>query len=449
MIPAITKVLGALKPHGNRRLIAENAAWLFFGRAYRMVFALTVGIWIARYLGPESYGVLSYCLALLALFTPMATFGLQSIVVRDLVNMPDENGEICGSAGVAIITMSFVSFALLGGVIFMLKPDDALVQAIIWIFGFTFLFKVLEIAAYWFESRTLSKYIVWAQSTALTISALIKVAIILLGLPLIYIAIAFTIESILLSLGAVLAFRVWGPQQIRLAFSFERMSSLFRQALPMVLAALSVTVYMKIDQVMLGQMIGPEGVGHYAVAVALSEFWYIIPMVLVASVFPTLLTKRREDEAAFTEGFQGLYDFLATAGLAVSVMIFLFSEPIIHFLFGDAYAPASGVLRIHIWAFAFVGLGVASGQWLVANGLQVVVLQRTLAGAFTNVLLNLLLIPMYGIEGAAWSTLISYALASTFYDIVRKDTRAVFLMKMRAFIVPLAVRRSLTWLKAA
>ena len=192
---------------------------------------------------------------------------------------------------------------------------------------------------------------------------------------------------------------------------------------------MAVMVYMKIDQIMLGQMSGDEAVGIYSAAVRISEVWYFIPLVIVASVFPAILEAKKRNEAHYYARLQQLYDLMVLLSISVALPMSFLATPIVKLLFGEAYAPAGSVLAIHIWASVFVFLGVASSKWFLAENRQVLSLQRTVLGALANILLNAWLIPLYGTVGAAIATVVSYAIAAYFSDCLQAETRKAFLMK--------------------
>jgi len=191
-------------------------------------------------------------------------------------------------------------------------------------------------------------------------------------------------------------------------------------------------IYMKIDQIMLGQMIGDEAVGLYSAATRISEVWYFIPMAIVASVFPAILESKKRSEDEYYERLQKLYDLMAMISVGVALAMTFLSMLIVTSLFGEAYSEAGPVLAIHVWAAVFVFLGVASSQWFLAENLQILSFQRTALGAVVNVILNLWLIPLYGVVGAALATVFAQATASLFFDGIQKKTRRMFWMKIKS-----------------
>ena len=193
---------------------------------------------------------------------------------------------------------------------------------------------------------------------------------------------------------------------------------------------MAIMVYMKIDQIMLGQMLGDEAVGIYSAAVRISEVWYFIPMMIVASVFPAILEAKKRDDGQYIQPLQRLYDLMVWLSVAIALPMTFVSTPIVVALFGPNYAESGPVLAIHIWASVFVFLGVASSQWFIAENRQILSFQRTLLGAIVNVILNLILIPYFGPIGAAVATVVAYAIAAFLADLLQKETRQMFAMKL-------------------
>lgn len=422
--------------------ILDNIGWLFFDKILRMGLGLLVGVWVARYLGPEQFGLLNFATAFVGLFGAIAGLGLQGIVVRDIVRDPDGARLTLGTAGVLQLVGGLLSFLIILGAIAYLRPDDALARSIVAILGSMMLLKSSDIAVYWFESQVQSKYTVWVQNSVFLVFAAIKVALILHHAPLIAFAWATLAEALVVALILLSVLARRGHAISRLKVSTERAKGLLKDSWPLILAAIAVTVYMKIDQIMLGQMMGDEAVGIYSAAVKISEVWYFIPMAIVASVFPAILEAKKRSEILYLARLQKLYDLTVIISVAIALPMTFLATPIVGLLFGDAYLEAGAVLAIHIWASVFVFLGVASGKWFLAEGRQNLALQRTLLGAGANVGLNFLLIPTNGATGAAVATLVSYAIASYLSDLVQTETRTMFLMKTRSLNIFAILKRS-------
>jgi PST family polysaccharide transporter len=413
--------------------IVDNIGWLFFDKVLRMGVGLLVLVWVARYLGPEQFGLLNFATAFIGLFGAIATLGLKGIVVRDIVRDPGGKEETLGTAAVLQFLGGLIAYGLILATIFWLRADDTLAKSIVTILGSMMLFKASEVAIYWFESQVLSKYTVWVRNGVFLLFAAIKVGLILQNAPLVAFAWAMMAEALVVALLIVLMLGLRGPQLSNLTASYKRAKILLADSWPLLLSGIAVMIYMKIDQIMLGQMTGDEAVGIYSAAVRVSEVWYFVPMAIVASVFPAILEAKKRSEKQYYDRLQRLYDLMVWLAIAVALPMSFLSTAIVTLLFGDAYAQAGSVLAIHIWAAVFVFLNLASGRWFLAENRQILALQRQVFGAMANIILNLLMIPQFGVIGAAWATVLSYAIAAMFADLAQSETRRMFLMKVSAF----------------
>ncbi|SDY32280.1 Membrane protein involved in the export of O-antigen and teichoic acid [Allochromatium warmingii] len=430
LIPAFIYRRIAHRPNLVR--IVDNIGWLFFDKLLRMGVGLLVGVWVARYLGPEQFGLLNFALAFTGLFAAIATLGLPEIVVRDIVRDPENAQMTLGTAAVLQLIGGLVAYVLMLVAIVYLRPDDTLLRSIVAILGAMMLLKASEIAVYWFESQVQSKYTVWVQNSVFLVFAAVKVLLILQQASLISFVWVMFAEALVIAMILLVIMGQHGPTLCSLRVSIERSTALLRDSWPMILASIAVTVYMRIDQLMLGQMIGDEAVGIYSAAVRISEVWYFIPMAIVASVFPAILEAKQKSESQYYARLQKLYDLMVIISVSVALPMTFLATPIIVLLFGEAYISAGTVLAIYIWASIFVFLGIASGKWFLAEDHQMLLLRRSLIGSIANIGLNLWLIPLYGAVGAASATVISQAITTLFFDLLQAVTRPMFLMKLTA-----------------
>jgi len=139
----------------NLQKVITNAGWLFADRIFRMGVGLFVGVWVARYLGPEQYGILNYAIAFVALFSVLSTLGLDNIVVRELVKHPERQNEILGSAFLLKLTGGVSAFAVVVTISALLKPEDTLTRLVIAILGLGLIVQSFNTIDLWFRSRLL------------------------------------------------------------------------------------------------------------------------------------------------------------------------------------------------------------------------------------------------------------------------------------------------------
>jgi O-antigen/teichoic acid export membrane protein len=406
--------------------------WLFFDKILRMGVGVLVGVWVARHLGAEQFGLYSYAVAFVGLFGAIAGLGLQSIVIRDIIRDPTCRDETLGTAAVLQMVGGFLSYGCILGAIYWLRTDDTMAKLLVAILGSVVLLKASEVAAYWFESQVMSKYTVWVQNGIFLIFSSVKVALIFNQATVASFAWAAMAEALAAAIFMLVLLSFRGSKIRDLRASLARTKSLLSASWPLLLSGMTIMIYMKIDQIMLGQMLGDEAVGIFSAATRISEIWYFVPMAVVASVFPAILEAKKQSEELYYARLQRLYDLMVFLAVAVALPMTFLATPIVIMLFGEAYRAAGSVLAIHIWAAVFVFLGVASGQWLLAENRQSLSLQRSAIGMLINVSLNYVLIPNFGPMGAASATVFSQAVAAWLFDIANPATKKMFYMKLAA-----------------
>lgn len=425
----------------NLLKILGNTGWLFFDKILRMGMGLLVGVWVARYLGPEQFGLFNYAAAIVALFTAIASLGLNSIVVRDLVKNPEEANSTLGTAFLLQLIGAGMALSLAAIAVSAMRPGDETAMFIVAIFGFAMLFKPTDVVRYWFESRVQSKYTVWIENTTFLIFSAIKVVLIFNAAELISFVWIVLAEAAMVALLLLAIYSHQGNKIRAWEYKLSRAKSLLSDSWPLILSGLAATLYMRIDQIMLGQLVGDEAVGVYSAAVRVSEVWYFIPMTIVASVFPSIIEAKKKSHELYQQRLKNLFELMVILALALALPISFMSEWIMAILYGQGYSDSAQVLVIHVWTGLFVFSGVASSRWFIVENLQKYTFYRTLAGCLVNIGLNFLLIPKYGPIGSAWASVISQAVASMFFNVFSARTRPVFYMQIQAFALSSFLRR--------
>ena len=410
--------------HGFRRYFA-NTSWMFAEQILRMVAGLLVGIWVARYLGPKQFGVFSYAIAFASLFSSIAKLGLDGIVVRDLVKEPELRDVYLGTA----FWLKLMGALLMLGVVtitMQLTSSDPLTNLYILIIASGAVFQSFEVVDFYFQSKVLSKFVSICKMTQLLISSLLKLYFIFTGAELIYFVLITLVDQVTLSLSLYIAYRFQKLGSFYEHFNKEIAKQLLKDSWPLIFTGLVIIIYMRIDQIMIKEMLGEREVGLFSAAVRLSEVWYFIPVIISSSLFPSIVNAKKISEELYLGRLQHLYAVMIWVAIIIALLLTFVSNWVVTLLFGEAYREAGQVLAIHIWAGVFVFIGVASSKWFLSEGLQRYLTINTVAGAILNIVLNLFLIPRYGIYGSAIATVISQALASYLMNIVFRRTRSNF-----------------------
>jgi len=392
--------------------VVSNTGWQFADNLVRMSVGLVVGIWLARYLGPEQFGLFSYALALVALFSTLAALGLDDIIVRDLVRDPTGKEELLGTSLLLKLIGGVVSFLAAVGSIVLLRPTDNLSHWLVAIVALGAVFQAFNIIEFWFHSQVQVKYAIFAKNTAFLLCSCLKIGFILASAQLILFAWLALFEIVLGALGLMIAYGARGNRLSAWRGRRAKASGLLKDSWPLMLSGMVIMVYLRIDQVMLGEMAGNEEVGIYSVAVRLAEVWYFIPTAIYWSVFPGIIKAKAADDALFYERLQKLYNLMALSAYAVAVPMTLLAHWLVPTLFGEAYARGGLMLAVLIWSNVFTSLEMARSAFLTSMNWTRIYLLTVLLGCLLNVVLNYWLIPIYGGMGAVIASVFAYWFAA-------------------------------------
>ncbi|MFA6430417.1 MAG: flippase [Candidatus Paceibacterota bacterium] len=399
----------------------KNTGWMFLGRFFTLGISFIVGIYIARYLGPSNYGLFNYVVSFVGLFGFLASFGVDSIISREIIKDHDKKDELIGTGFYIKVAGSILAILSIF-IVSIFTTKDLFTLGLIWIFSLNFIPQAFNILETYFQSQVLSKKVVTAQIISNIISTILKIIVVLFNKGIFWLSLVYIIETSIYALLLLISFKKFGHHISKWKFNINIAKSLLKDAWPLMLSTIAIGIFMKIDQVMIKNMLGNEQAGIYAVAVKLSEVWYFIPTIICTSLFPSIVNALKTNIKIFEKRMRRLYSLMFWLSFSIAFLTTALSGPIIRILFGEAYIGSIIVLQIYIWAGIAVFLGMAIGQYLLAFNLTKIHFYINLAGMLCNVILNFILIPKFGIIGAAAATTISYTLV-TLGILVFKKTR--------------------------
>lgn len=416
-------------------------------KVLRLISGLAVGVYVARYLGPEQLGLLSYTLSIVALFATMNHLGLDGLTVRELVQKPEQKAGILGTVVVLKSIASVLAILAIGLFAFSTEQLNSIEYWMLLVASGAILFHPLNVIEFWFESKVLGRLTSIAKSVSLILVAIFKVLLVITGAQVLFFGLAFAMETTLIGLIFILFY----TRQSQISFShwrfeFPRAKYLLSQSWLIMFGAIFGIIYLKVDQVMLMWLSGKEEVGVYAVAAQLSEAWFFVPLAIVASLFPKLIMLKDTNPQQYQLRLQQIFDLLFLLAFVLAIATTFLAEPIIAILYGQEFERSASILKIHVWSSIFIFMRALFSRWIHIERVLIFSFISQGAGALSNVALNLMFIPSYGAEGAAVATLISYAAASYLSLVVYDRTRPVFWMMSKSLLLPfrwVALKRTL------
>jgi O-antigen/teichoic acid export membrane protein len=385
---------------------AKNTGWIFFGKFGNLAISFFATLYIARSLGPANFGELSYALSFLAIFSFIASLGIDSVLYRELIKEPEKKHILLGTAlRIKLIAASVTSLLTITAAWLFSPPDVSFL--IIAIMSTSFVFQVFGIINYEFGAAVNNKPISILSFFVTAVINILKIIVIFLGKGVLYLAIIFVFEVLLYAIGYIyLRSKVFGSIR-QWKYENETAKKLLIDSWPFIFTTAFATLYARIDQVMLKNIVDATAVGIYDVAVRLSELWYFLPAVFVGSLFPAIINAQKSLHRHYRQRVISLTLGLLFLSGIIALFMTLFAEPIVLLIYGSAFAPAIPILQLYIWAFIPISLSIVLQQYLLAENAKITLFTMSFVGAMVNIGGNTLLIPTYGALGAAIATLIS------------------------------------------
>lgn len=425
----LVRRLSLFRQSSTIRKYVSNTSWLFVEQIIRMGVGLFVGIWIARYLGPETFGLLSYAQSLVGLFGAIATLGLNSIIVRELLSKRIDNDSLLGTAFALKLVGAFAVLAFLFVTVNII-PTDSYTKLIIFIIASSTIFQSFNVIDFFFQAKVLSKYVVYSGFAVMLLSTPLKIFLLVYNAPLEAFALTVVFDNLILAIGLVFfylkqkqSFRNWKFSQ---AVAFR----LLKDSWPLILSSISISIAMRIDQVMLKSLANQSSVGFYAVGVKMAEVFNFIPMIISQSIFPKIIEM---DFGKERNKLIYLIRYIFYLMVILAVLVNFLSYFTISILYGQDYLASVGVLDILIWSIPITYLNIITSTILLKLNRNIIILFKQLLLAVINIVLNIILIPKFGIIGAAGATLTADFFI-LFFELFSRRDRWIFFLRIQAIL---------------
>ena len=399
----------------------QNAAWIIGCRLVQAVIGLAVTMISARYLGPSGYGLINYAASLVTFFVPIMQLGLNSTLVQEILNKPEQEGETMGTA----LVLTFVSgiACVIGVGAFSAFANQGETQTIFVcvLYSLLLLAQSLEMIQYWFQAKLLSKYTALTVLAAYIAISIYRITLLVAGKSIYWYAVSQAIDYAIIAIALLFIYNRLPTQKLR--FSLTRANEIFGRSKHYIISAMMITVFAQTDRVMLKIMIDEAAVGYYSAAITCAGLSSFVFVAIIDSARPTILNGKKKSDEVFQYRLKLLFTLVIGLALLQSAAFTILSNLVIGILYGSAYAPSVSALRIVVWYTTFSYLGAVRDIWILAENKQKYLWIINLSGASVNICLNAFMIPVYGINGAAAASLITQIFTNVMMGFILKPIR--------------------------
>ncbi len=384
---------------------STNALWIISCRIIQSVLGLVISMLSARYLGPSNYGLISYAASVVAFVLPIMQLGFRSTLVQEIVNAPEKEGEIMGTALFFNVVSSFVCIVGVVSFVYVANPGETDTLIVCGLYCLSLVFQALEMIQYWFQAKLISQYMAITGLVAYIVVSAYKIFLLITQKSVYWFAISQTIDYLIISVVLIVLYCKLSPN--KLSVSFKRGREMLKKSRYFIVSSLMVTIFAQTDKIMLKSMLDESAVGIYAAAAACAGMTSFVFSAIIDSFRPSVFESKKVSEEAYEKSLMGCYSVVIYLSLAQSLVMTLLAPFVISLLYGAEYSASSDVLRLVVWYTTFSYLGPVRNIWILAENKQKYLWIINLSGALVNVLLNFIMIPIMGVMGAALASLIT------------------------------------------
>lgn len=414
--------------------VIRNVFWAVTGKIITLFSTLIVGIFVARYLGPEQYGLMNYVISIVALFGVLSVFGTSEIIIRELSKSELPKEVILGTSFFTRLGLAGIAFGAIC-IYLYLASEDVSTSILVLIYSLSSIFSCFDVIRFYFTSIVQNEYVVKSEILRTLVGAGIKVILLLIEAPLWAFIAALTFDFVLLAGGYIVAYRKKVARLSTWKFDVNFAKFLLKVSSPLLISSAAVIIYQRIDQVMIGKMLDNESLGYFSTAVSFIGIITFIPSIVVQTIAPILVKIRKEDILRYRREAQRMMNITTWATMIVSIIVSLLSFYIIRYTYGLAYLDAVPVMRILAFKAVGIALTTMGGQLIIIENIHQIAFIRNILACFVCVMCNYLLIPRFGIIGSAWATIITVMFTGGLANIFFPRYHHIFKMQCQSLFL--------------
>jgi O-antigen/teichoic acid export membrane protein len=402
----------------------RNTTWMFLTYGLRLFTGFFVGLWLARYLGPRDYGIYNYVISLTMIFVTIATFGTTEIILKKILHDSD-NDESLKSGFDLRMGLSVILFLGLGLYAYFFEPSQE-VQFYILISSFALFFQPFEVVDSYFRAKVQAEKSSIGRMLQLAVSSVAKILLIVSGSPLKWFYLVFVFDAIFYAALVMTAYLKSNPNFLPQKIKMDSIKEIARESYPLMIIAVSSLMLARFDQVIIGQMLTKYDVGLYSAASKTIEIGTLFSVLISLSLYPAILNAKKAGVEVYLRRMAMLNRLLVGGGVVLSAGVFFFAAPIIKLLFGDKFSASADIMKVLSFNILFISFYQVSYRWYLSENLQSLMMKKTLAAVIVNIGMNFVLIPRFGILGAAYSSIITSLIFHFLFEALFKRTRECF-----------------------
>ena len=388
------------------KTIFQNSGWLLFDKLLRLFIGLTISAWIARDLGPDQFGNLAYIIAIIAIFQSVTTLGLDNILVRDMARNHNGSGQLLATVTLLRFITGLVSWIIILTLMILINGFQSVPVPLTFLVGGVLVFQAGDTVDLWFQSQSRNKLTVLVRLIAYLIANTTKVLLLISHKSLYYFAAVVSLEGFISCVGFFIIYRRHPcPDSWSVSLTITR--RLLKEGFPYALSSIAILIYMRIDQIMIKEILGEQELGIYAALLPIATVWQFIPMMLMTVLAPFISRAKTSGDIVYWEMLRKIFRVYALLGWGASILALVIASNFVSILYGDSYKDGVPTLIVYSFTNIIINMGVAQNLWIFNEKKSKIHLYKTCIGLLICIVGNYILLPLLGIIGAAITALIT------------------------------------------
>lgn len=401
---------------------------------FSLTASLIVGIAVARYLGPEMYGIIAFATAVYTLLVIIVSLGIDDIIMKDMLQHEERQGIIQGSALFVKSAAAFLVYGIIF-IYFLINYSGEKLYSVLIITG-AVLFQPLSVFSCIFLINAQAKYTSIARMISYTLSSLLKIILIIFKAPVTYFAFAVFIDYAVLYLTVILMYKYKQYTVSGWHIDISYIKYILKSAVPLFAAVLFYTFYQKVTVIIISGMYSDYASGIYSAAARLTEIWYLVPAVLMTAFYPAVVKAKQISEEEYNKRIKTLFYVTTIPFILMAFFAALLSPFIIKILYGEKYIESSIVLSLTIWSVPFISFYVISSKCFILENKVKHLLLRSALSFILIIFLGCILGSFYYLKGFSIAVVVSSFISFFLIDLFFKDTRELFFIKLSSMFLP-------------
>lgn len=401
---------------------------------FSLTASLIVGIAVARYLGPEMYGIIAFATAVYTLLVIIVSLGIDDIIMKDMLQHEEKQGSIQGSALFVKSAAAFLVYGIIF-IYFLINYSGEKLYSVLIITG-AVLFQPLSVFSCIFLINAQAKYTSIARMISYTLSSLLKIILIIFKAPVTYFAFAVFIDYAVLYLTVILMYKYKKYTVSGWHIDISYIKYILKSAVPLFAAVLFYTFYQKVTVIIISSMYSDYASGIYSAAARLTEIWYLVPAVLMTAFYPAVVKAKQISEEEYNKRIKTLFYVTTIPFILMAFFAALLSPFIIKILYGEKYIQSSIVLALTIWSVPFISFYVISSKCFILENKVKHLLLRSALSFILIIFLSCILGSFYYLKGFSIAVVVSSFISFFLIDLFFKDTRELFFIKLSSIFLP-------------